>query len=93
MFNVEVVKCSGTDHKVKCLDEVVAALNVARNGGEYRNGQKVTIRGAITDPCSCHLDAAIYLASVGWGNGVDGDSYVVYAQEDEMHELYAGRRR
>lgn len=63
MLNIEVVKCSGTDHKLKCLNEVVEAVRRARFGNQELNGRKVTIRGAITDPCGCHLDALIWMAS------------------------------
>lgn len=63
MFNVEVVKCSSRDHKVKCFNEAIGAVGRARHGNEKRNGRKVTIRGAITNPCTCHIDALISLAT------------------------------
>lgn len=63
MFRIEVVKCSSVDHKLRCLNEAIEAVRRAKHGNALHNGQKVTIRGAITDPCGCHLDALIWLAS------------------------------
>lgn len=63
MFDIEVVKCSSVDHKLKCLDEAIEAVRRAKGGNKTLGGRKVTIRGAITDPCSCHLDALIWMAS------------------------------
>ena len=63
MLDVNVVRCSSVDHKLHCLNEAIEAVRRAKFGNEMRNGRKVTIRGAITDPCGCHLDALIWLAS------------------------------
>lgn len=63
MFAVTVVKCSDVTHKIQCFYEAIEAVWCARNGNERRNGRKVTIRGAITNPCTCHIDALIWLAT------------------------------
>lgn len=61
MFKTEVVRCSGVDHKIKCLEQVIEAVDRTKHGNNVRNGRKVTIRGAITDPCTCHLDALLWI--------------------------------
>lgn len=63
MFNLEVVKCSDVSHKLKCLDEAIEAVRRAKCSNQTFNNRKVTIRGAITEPCGCHLDALIWMAS------------------------------
>lgn len=63
MFKIEVVKCSDRDHKVKCMEEASEALRRAVETPMCNNGRKVTIRGGITSPCTCHIDALIYLAA------------------------------
>lgn len=58
-----VTSCTSVAHKVKCLAEAVNAANRARFGNESRNGRTVSIRDAITDPCTCHIDALLWLTS------------------------------
>jgi len=66
MLTLEVVKCSDRTHKIECLKEVFVAAKRASRGGDHRNGRKVTIRGAITNPCTCHIDALLWLLTTEW---------------------------
>lgn len=63
MFKIEVVRCSDRDHKLKCMAEASEALRRAVEVPMCDNGRKVTIRGGITNPCTCHLDALLHLAA------------------------------
>jgi len=89
MFTMEVVKCSDMMHKARCLVQVKEAVENARHGNEWRNGRKVTIRGAITDPCACHLDAAIYLASLSYARMGGSLAYM----SDDAHGLLSALYR
>lgn len=66
MFTFEVVKCTTVAHKIRCLGEVRDAIKASIDGNDTHRGRKVTIRGGITDPCTCHLEAAIFLACNGY---------------------------
>lgn len=89
MLTIEVVKCSSSDHKLRCLNEAIEAVRRARCGNATRNGRKVTIRGAITDPCGCHLDALIWMAS----DLVEDGGYAPYNLADATTNAYQRHAR
>lgn len=89
MRTLQVVQCSDTDHKVKCFMEVRKAIDVVRRGGETRNGRKVTIRGEITDPCACHLDAALYFAGMAIGERIAPAFFAHTVKTQGLLQLYS----
>ncbi len=92
MFTLEVVKCSDSAHKARCLHEVWKAIYNACKAENERNGRKVTIRGEITDPCACHLDAAIYLASNGYSRPDCALGNLGYDSASMIERFYQGQR-
>ena len=92
MYTLEVVKCSDMMHKASCLVQVKEAIENAKHGNEERSGRKVTIRGAITDPCACHLDAAIWLAVQGYRRMGGLSAYLSDDAFGRLGALYLGER-